>query len=121
MSDFQEILDRVVLGNSIGDYLIAVSTLLAAMLFNAFIAHRISNMLFKLMTKGTPNLDKEALYALISKPLRYIILLIVLFICTSHLEYPESWDIAPKSEFGLSLILHKTYLSFLILLSLGQD
>lgn len=40
-------------------------------------------------------------------------MLIVLFVCTSHLEYPESWDLAPKDEFGVRMVLNRTYILFL--------
>lgn len=41
-------------------------------------------------------------------------MLLVLFICTSHLDYPESWNIGPKDEFGLRMVLHRSYLTVLI-------
>lgn len=115
MSEFNEVLSQVYLGNSLFDYLIVVGALLATALFNKFLAHRISDAAFNLITKGKSNLNKDTLYDLVSKPVRYIIALLVLFVCTSHLEYPESWDIAPKSEFGLRLVLHRMYLTILIL------
>jgi MscS family membrane protein len=115
VSEIKEVLSQVFLGNTLLDYLIVVGALLATALFNTFLAHRISDLAFNAITKGKSGLDKETLYKLVSKPLRYIITLIVLFVCTSHLEYPESWDIGPKSEFGLRLILHRSYLTVLIL------
>jgi len=115
LGELEQYISKIVLGNSVGDYLIVIGALGATALFNAFLSHRISDLLFKLITKHNTSLDKDTLYKLISKPLRNIITLLVLFACTSHLEYPESWDMAPKSEFGLSLVLHRVYLGVLIL------
>lgn len=115
MSEIKEVLSQVYLGNTLLDYLIVVAALLATAMFNTFLAHRISDAAFKAITRGKSNLNKDTLYNLVSKPVRYIIALIVLFVCTSHLEYPQSWDIAPKSEFGLRLVLHRAYLTVLIL------
>lgn len=101
-------------GNTISDYLIVLLSVLALAIFNRFLAHRLSNLLFNLITKKSTSLNKEDLYKLIERPLRLIIMLIVLFVCTSHLEYPSSWDIGPKDEFGLRMVLHRFYLAVLI-------
>jgi MscS family membrane protein len=115
VDELQHFLSKIILGNSVGDYLIVLGALVTTLSLNAFLSHRISDALFKLITKRNTTLDKDTLYKLIAKPLRNIIALLVLFVCTSHLEYPASWDIAPKSEFGLRLVIHRAYLSVLIL------
>lgn len=111
-----DILNQVYLGNSIADYLWVVGSLLIGFILLKFIAHRISDSLFKLITRKTENLDRESLYKLLETPLKWIIMLLILFACTSHLEYPEEWDLAPKDEFGIRMILHRIYLGFLIVM-----
>ncbi len=95
------------------DYLWVVGSLLVGFVCMRFLAHRISDIIFRLLSRTTTSLDKESLYDLVGAPLRWFIMLIVLFVCTSHLEYPADWDLAPKEEFGLRMILYRTYILFL--------
>ena len=109
-----EILQEVYLGNSVQDYLWVVGSLLFGFIFMRFFSRRISDILFKLLAKKTPELDKKKVYDLLVVPLEWLIMLIILYVCTSHIEFPEEWDIAPQSEFGLHLILNRVYLTFLL-------
>lgn len=95
------------------DYLWVITWMLAGLLLMRFFAHKLSDLLFKLVTKKAESLSKESLHNLLGGPLRWLIMLLVAFICTDHLEFPASWDLAPKSEFGLRLVLHRTYLAFI--------
>lgn len=111
--DIKEFLAQVYFGNSIQDYAWVLGSLLAGVLFQYFVSHRISDLVFRLISQKETKLNKEQLYDLVGRPLRWLILLLLLFVCTSHLDYPESWDIAPRSEFGLRMVLHRIYLLFL--------
>lgn len=113
MSEYAHILDQVYFGNTVQDYLWVVGSLLAGAIFMRFIAHRISNLLFRFISSESSSVDQEGLYKLVGAPLRWLIMLIVLFVCTTHLDWPESWDLAPRTEFGVRMILHRTYLLFL--------
>ena len=110
-----EILDDIYFGNTVQDYLWVIGSLLFGAIFVRFIAHRISNTLFRLIAGKTEGVDKEELYHLLAKPLRWLIMLIILFVCTSHLDYPAEWDLAPKEEFGLRMFLHRSFIAFLII------
>lgn len=111
--DFNEILSQVYFGNSVQDYLWVVGSLIFGALFMAFITHRVSDLVFRLVAKKGSNLDKEELHKLVRTPLQWLIMMIVGFICTSHLDFPTSWDLAPRSEFGVRMVIHRTYLLFL--------
>ena len=113
MGDFAEVLNEVYFGNTVRDYLWVVGSLLVGFITLRFAAHRISNLLFRFLSRNTPGVSKESLYALVGAPLRWLIMLIVLFVCTAHLEYPESWDLAPKEEFGIRMIFNRAYKLFL--------
>jgi len=109
-----EILNQVYFGNTVQDYLWVLGALLFGGLFLRPLSSRLSGLLFRLLVRKTDNVEKEALYKLLSRPLKWLIMLVILYVCTSHLEYPESWNLAPRSEFGIRMILHRAYLSFLI-------
>ena len=65
-----EILDDIYFGNTVQDYLWVIGSLLFGAIFVRFIAHRISNTLFRLIAGKTEGVDKEELYHLLAKPLR---------------------------------------------------
>ena len=111
--DMNQFLELQFLGNTMQDYVWVVGSLLVGALFQFFVSHRISDLVFKLIAKKDSAIDKEQLYKLVGAPLRWLIILIVLFVCTNHIEYPESWDLAPRNEFGLRLVFHRFYLLFL--------
>jgi len=113
MMDINEFLAQVYIDNTVRDYLWVVGSLIVGGIFQYFISHRISDLVFKLVSQEETKLNKEQLYSLVGSPLRWLIMLIVLFVCTSHLDYPESWEMAPRTEFGLRMVLHRTYLLFL--------
>jgi MscS family membrane protein len=109
-----ELLDDIYFGNSVQDYLWVVGSILGGLIFMRFLSHRISNFLYRLFAKNAEGVDKEALFGLLEAPLKWLIMLIILFICTDHLEYPEDWDVGPKEEFGIRMVLSRTYIGFLV-------
>lgn len=109
-----EILDDIYFGNSVRDYLWVVGALLAGLVLMRFIAHRISNLIYRLIARSVEGVDKSQLYTLLERPLKWLIMLIVLLIGTSHLEYPAAWDVAPKDEFGIRMILHRGFVGIMI-------
>lgn len=110
----EQYLDQVYLGNTVQDYAWVVGFILAGLILQFFIVHRISDLVFKLISKQGTALNKEDLYVLVGSPLRILIMLIIAYICTDHLEYPPEWDMSPRNEFGFQMVLHRLYL-----LSLG--
>lgn len=113
MNRFSDFLERTYVGNTIEDYLWVVGSLLVGTVFLRFFAKRISNLIFNLTVKKAPGVDKEKLYGLIAKPLKWLIALVLLLLCTSHLEFPEEWDMTPKEEFGIAMVLSRGYLTLM--------
>ena len=110
-----EFLNDIYFGNTVQDYLWVVGSLLFGVILVRFIAHRISNTLFRLIAGKTIGVNKNELYNLLEKPLKWLIMLIILYVCTSHLDYPQEWNLAPKEEFGLRMFLHRSFIAFLII------
>lgn len=113
MGDFDRILNSIYLGNTVQDYLWVLGSLLVGFILMRFLAHRVSDFIFKLVAGKSQSLDKEKLHDLLGAPLQWLIMLLVLLVCTSHLDYPEEWGLAPLDEFGVRMILYRTYLIFL--------
>ncbi len=112
----QGYLDDIYFGNTVQDYLWVVGAILAGFVFMRFLAHRLSNLIFRLMVGSAEGVDKKELYELIEKPLKWLIMLLVVYVGTSHIEFPAEWDIAPKDEFGLRMVLSRSFGGFLIVI-----
>ena len=110
-----EFLKDIYFGNTVQDYLWVVGSLLFGVILVRFIAHRISNTLFRVIAGKTQGVNKNELYNLLEKPLKWLIMLIILYVCTSHLDYPQELNLAPKEEFGLRMFLHRSFIAFLII------
>lgn len=110
-----EFLKDIYFGNTVQDYLWVVGSLLFGVILVRFIAHRISNTLFRVIAGKTQGVNKNELYNLLEKPLKWLIMLIILYVCTSHLDYPQEWNLAPKEKFGLRMFLHRSFIAFLII------
>lgn len=109
-----EYLDDIYFGNSVQDYLWVVGAVLFGFIFLRFLAHRISNLIFRLIAGKTQGVDKDELYNLLQAPLKWLIMLVVLFVGTSHLDYPAEWDIAPRDEFGIRMVLSRAYIALIV-------
>ncbi|MEQ9187491.1 MAG: mechanosensitive ion channel family protein [Cryomorphaceae bacterium] len=107
-------LDNIYLGNTVQDYLWVVGALIFGFIFLRFVSHRISDLIFRLIVGSSKAVDNSELYNLLERPLKWLIMLIVLFVGTSHLDYPVGWEMAPKEEFGIRMLTHRLYVSFLI-------
>jgi MscS family membrane protein len=111
----KEILALKFLGNTIADYSWLGGALLFAFIFQKYISRYLSNLIFSSFKKYIEEATKEELFNLIYKPLRLTIYLIVIYVGTSHIEFPQEWDIAPIEKFGLRMFIQRSYLFILII------
>ena len=111
MSDF---FNQIYFGNSGLDYCWLISAILIGLVFQKFASKLISNLIFKIISKQTTSISKEELYTLLHKPLSWFIMLIIIYVASSHIHFPDSWHLVDKNEFGLRMLLSKSYQLFLI-------
>ena len=114
MEDFKEILGRVYFSNSVQDYLILLGLILLGIIFQRFLAKIFSNLLFSVVKKYAEGVSNEQFFRLLQKPLSFFILLVIIYTATDHIEYPESWNLDPVDEFGIKMVLHRSYLLVMI-------
>lgn len=114
--NIQELLSQRYFGNSVEDYLWFIGSVLAALILMRFLSHWISSILYFFVRKNASSTTAKDLEAKIAPPLRWIIMLSVLFIGTSHIEFPVEWDLEPIENLGLRMVLSRTF-NFAYLLS----
>lgn len=113
MDSFYEILDTIILDNSIKDYLFFVGLLLLGFLLRKFLVRIVSMGIFRLVKYYSTSIKKEDFIRLVSEPLSWTIFLIFLYLATEHIEFPSQWDLVSKENFGLKMIIHRLYQTFL--------
>jgi MscS family membrane protein len=112
MYGYREILNRTYLSNTVEDYLWFSLWMALAILFNRVISRYLSDLLFKIFDKYTEEVDKKQLFNLLYRPLTLLVLLIIFFFATSHIEFPDELD-ASAMGFSLKSLAQRTYLLLL--------
>jgi len=101
--------------NTIGQYILVILILLLGMAFKRVISKLSTKLLFSVFKKSALGLTQKDFYVLIKKPVSFFILLIIVYVAFSNLEYPTIFSLAPKNMFGIKMIIEKTYLILLII------
>ena len=103
MMDF---LDKIIFNNTVGDYLIELTIILAALLGRNFVSKIIANLLFIPLQKHWSKLFKEEFIALTIKPLSWFMVTIIIVFSIEKLNYPSTWNFKIHG-FSLLDILNK--------------
>ena len=111
----REILALEFLGNTVADYSWLLGAMLFAFIFQKYISRYLSNVLYRSVRKYVEEISREELFNLIYKPLRLTIHLLVIYVASTHIEFPEEWNLAPADKFGLRMFLDRSYLFVLII------
>lgn len=101
-------------GNTLADYSWLLGAMLFAFIFQKYISRYLSNVLYRSFKKYVEEISREELFNLIYKPLRLTIYLIVIYVASTHIEFPEEWNLEPADKFGLRMFLQRSYLFILI-------
>lgn len=105
--------NQVYFNNSVEDYCWFLGMMLTGIIFERYLSKLMSNVLYKLIQKHSEGIDNETFYELLHKPLSWFIYLILIFTTTTHIDYPDNWNLASVDEFGVKMIIHRLYFSFL--------
>ena len=97
------------LGNSMEDYLWFVGAILLGLLFKKLISKYLSHLLFKVIKTKHADLGIERFDQLLTKPISLSIMLSIIFIGSSHIEYPPSWGLVNENEFGIKMLISKGF------------
>ncbi|MEQ8323066.1 MAG: mechanosensitive ion channel family protein [Vicingaceae bacterium] len=107
--NFQETFDTIYLGNKVGDYLLGVLFLFGGLLLRRPLSGLIVRIFIQVFRRSEYKLEYQTYRDHLKKPLNFLLFLVFLFLAVSHLEYPESWNLAPVEEFGVRKITLRIY------------
>lgn len=114
MDNINNVLKFELIGNTIEQYCWCVGILLAGIIFKRLMSKIFSRLLFRLFKKYSENISINNFLALLQKPICWLIMMIVLYIAFSQLNYPAYWKLLPSNVFGLKMIIEKSYLIFFL-------
>lgn len=114
--DINEIMQQIILGNSVKDYLIFILLIIIGMLFKKIISKFISHFVFKLLNKNN-YVELKTFDNLLVKPLSFFTFLAFVYFACKSLEFPTQLDFAEKGELGIQSILSYSF-SIVYLLAL---
>ena len=100
-----EFLLTEILGNTIQDYSWFLGAVLLGFLFKRLISKYLSHLLFKVVGKKGAIVGVDKFDALLTKPIGFCIMLSIIYLGSSHIEYPSVWNLAKESEVGLRMLI----------------
>ena len=115
MKPINEILQTVYLDNTVADYCIVLGAILVGFIFMKYLSKLVSTFLYKTISKYSEGVGVDEFHKLLSKPLSWLIMLAIIFVATSHIDFPANWNLAPIDVFGVRMVLHMVYELFLVI------
>ncbi len=85
-----EILEKIVLNNTIKSYVIVFGTIGVVLLFKRLLSHYIASLLFLFVKHKWKNIEKKAFIALIIKPLGWFITVAIAVFAIDKLNFPDA-------------------------------
>ncbi|WP_460503014.1 hypothetical protein, partial [Hymenobacter agri] len=82
-------LNYTILGNTLGQYLIAALIIMAGSIFRRLLSRLLSKLLFALTKRYAAGVSEEDLHNLLIQPLSTVLLLVTLQIAGTTLTYPH--------------------------------
>ena len=104
-----QLLQTEFLGNSIQDYCWFLGAIVVGLLFKKLFSRYLSRLLYKVIGKKDNEIGVEKFNELLSKPIGLFIMLSIIYLGASHIQYPPSWNLGNVEEFGLKMMVSKVY------------
>lgn len=104
-----EFLQIEFLSNTLLDYSWFIGAVLVGLLFKKLISKYLSHLLFKIVGKKGAEVGVDKFDALLTKPIGFFIMLSIIYLGSSHINYPEVWNLAPENEVGLKMLINKGF------------
>ena len=114
----KKILQLEFLGNSLQEYMWFFIIILIGLILKKICTKYLSHLLFKIVGTKDNSLGIDKFNELLAKPLGVCIMLSVIYLGSTHINYPTEWNLVDKNEMGLKLFISKGF-SLLYVFSLS--
>ncbi|MBE51257.1 MAG: mechanosensitive ion channel protein MscS [Flavobacteriales bacterium] len=124
LENIKEFLSQnLIWGNTNESILIFISSIILGLIFKGIISKYLSHYLYKIIGKKETRLGVEKFDNLLTKPISFFVMLIIIFIGSSKIQLPYSWPYevqigdSIKYVFGIKMILYRGF-SLIIIYSI---
>ena len=100
---------KEILGNSIQDYAWFIGAILLGLIFKKLITKYLSHWLFKIIKTKTPDIGIDKFDELLTKPIGLFIMLSIIYLGSSHIQYPPQWNLVNENEIGIKMLISKGF------------
>jgi MscS family membrane protein len=107
--DLTQILMVEILGNSMQDYVWFIGGILLGLMFKKLISKYLSNLLFKIIKTKDNDIGSSTFNSLLTKPIGLCVMLSIIYLGSSHIQYPPQWNLVSENEIGLKMIIGKGF------------
>lgn len=89
----KDILNQVILGNTIANYGIVLAIILFVFFIRRFLSKQLAAGLFRLIKHWSPQISQHEFVELLLRPIEYFLLLTAFIMASNHLVFPEELNI----------------------------
>lgn len=87
-----DILSKIIFDNSIKQYLIVIAIIWVVYIFKKYLSRIIADLSFRLFSKASGRIRKEPFIDLVAGPVQLFLMLVVVFLSLSQLNFPKVLD-----------------------------
>ena len=91
---------KEILGNTLQDYSWFFGAILLGIIFKKLISKYLSRLLFKIIGKKGAEVGVEKFDELLTKPIGLCVMLSIIYLGSSHIQYPPEWNLGSENEMG---------------------
>jgi MscS family membrane protein len=106
----RDVLQLSVFENPLSSYLIAFGILLVGWLSQKRLIRFVCRSLYRVVFSRLHGVPYSELLRLLRDPLELFLFVLLIYFALDRLNFPPNWEIKPRSEFGVRMVLHKCYL-----------
>jgi len=96
-------------GNTLEDYAWFLGAIILGLIFKKLISKYLSHLLFKFIVKKDSEVGVDKFNELLIKPIGFCIMLSIIYLGSSHIQYPSAWNLATENELGLKMLTNKGF------------
>ena len=105
----KDLLIQEILGNTVQDYILFIGTILLGLIFKKLISKYLSRLLFKLVRNQKSDIEANRFDTLLTRPIGFCIMLAIIYLGSSYIQYPPEWNLVNENEIGLKMLVKKGY------------
>lgn len=97
------------LGNTIEDYIWFFGSILLGLIFKKLVSKYLSHLLFKIIRNQDSDVGVDKFNALLIRPIGLCVMLSIIYLGSSHIQYPPEWHLANENEIGIKMLISKGF------------